>query len=123
MHTTELESVITCAIFDIEQKELRKEKKNEKEKNGVFPLNIIRKMTKAKDYSVLPSEGLSRNELSIRLNEGKNSPLVQSGVENRRMERRAGVSEKNETERRLVKQALKNHIKAEYAKQYNFNAM
>ena len=113
----DLQNAINSAIFDIERKELKKEQRNEK--TNRFPLRIIRKIQNKKDYVSLETiNSCSPQELSLRLDEGRQSPLFNSEQSDRQRERRTGVAEKNEMERRLVKQTLKNHIKAEYAKQY-----
>ena len=122
MLTTDIENAVKCAVFDIEKKEMKKEIRSDK--HSPFPVRILRRFQNKKDYNSLHSaEACTSNELSARLNEGRRSPLVNSEQVNRQKERRAGVSEKNETERKLVKETLKNHIKAEYAKQYNFDIM
>jgi hypothetical protein len=122
MLTTDIENAVKCAVFDIEKKEMKKETRGDK--LSPFPVRILRRFQNKKDYNSLHSaETCTSNELSVRLNEGRRSPLVNSEQVNRQKERRAGVSERNETERKLVKETLKNHIKAEYAKQYNFDIM
>uniref|UniRef100_A0A7M5WMQ3 Uncharacterized protein n=1 Tax=Clytia hemisphaerica TaxID=252671 RepID=A0A7M5WMQ3_9CNID len=120
MLTTDIESAVNCAVYDIEKKEMKKEQQSSK--NSPFPVRMLRRFQHKKEYNSFQStEACSSNELTTRLNEGRSSPLVNSEQSNRQKERRTGVSERNETERKLVKQTLKNHIKAEYAKQYNFD--
>ena len=136
MLTTDIESAINCAVYDIEKKEMKKELRNEHNSSSstsFLPTRVLQRLKNMKKLSISgnnnsanynafeSAETCTADELASRLNEGRRSPLVNSDLVNRRRERRSGVSEKNETERKLVKQTLKNHIKAEYAKQYNFD--
>lgn len=134
MLTTDIESAINCAVYDIEKKEMKKELRNESTSSKLpfRPMRVLQRLKNMKkvsntgnnnaNYNAFEStEACTADELASRLNEGKQSPLFNSDLVNRRRERRSGVSERNETERKLVKQTLKNHIKAEYAKQYNFD--
>ena len=134
MLTTDIESAINCAVYDIEKKEMKKELRNisSSSSSPFLPVRVLQRLKNIKKnsisgnsnntYNALESaETCTADELASRLNEGRRSPLVNSELVNRRRERRSGVSERNETERKLVKQTLKNHIKAEYAKQYNFD--
>lgn len=140
MLTTDIESAINCAVYDIEKKEMKKELRNEQNSSPsasllspFLPGRMLQRLKNMKkssingnnnnaNYNAFESaEACTADELASRLNEGRRSPLVNSDLVNRRRERRSGVSERNETERKLVKQTLKNHIKAEYAKQYNFD--
>lgn len=147
MLTTDIESAVNCAVYDIEKKEMKKEMRNERNQNSTsaaLSLSLSRVLLRrfkankksngnghnssgsnsaaGGSYNAFESaETCSADELASRLDEGRHSPLVNSELVNRRRERRSGVSERNETERKLVKQTLKNHIKAEYAKQYNFD--
>lgn len=117
MQDTEWETALAVAVYDIKRSEMKKAVKEP------FTAKVKRKISKSSYDSLIPSKeelNLSKNELSIRLEEGRTSPLVlQSDSNDRNASRRAGVSEKNTIDRKLIKQTLENHIKARFAKEYN----
>ena len=53
-------------------------------------------------------------EEKVDIEEGRKSPLMKSPATNRKEMRREGVAEKNESEKKLVKEAVENVIKNTY---------
>ena len=45
--------------------------------------------------------------IKLEVEEGKTSPIIKSPMANRKLDRREGVAEKNNTERKLVKESVK----------------
>ena len=66
-----------------------------------------------------PMEHDCCSELAVELAEGKKSPMLLSPVMNRKKDRREAVSEKNVTERSLVKQSLKKLIQDDNISKYD----
>ena len=59
------------------------------------------------EYSQLLDEECTCGEARLNIEEGKTSTVIISPIMNRKAHRREGVSEKNNTERKLVKEAVK----------------
>merc|ERR1719505_483465 len=60
-------------------------------------------------------------ELEAELAEGQESPIFLSPIVDRKTQRREAISEKNPTERALVKWTLKHYMQAEHASRYTLN--
>ena len=57
-------------------------------------------------------------ELEAQLVEGQQSPILLSPITDRKNQRREAISEKNLTERALVKSTLKHYMQGEHASRY-----
>ena len=97
-----MEIVIEHAALSIKEKEKKKHKKTTH--------------NKPKDYESIGTECCE--ELNAELNTGKKSPMLLSPVLNRKAERREAVSEKNCTERTLVRESVKKLIQDENVEKY-----
>ena len=86
-----MESAIDHAIEDIKAKAEDKQKHMDNKGKPIEPKSYCK-------------------ELDLQLEEGRKSPLLLSPGTNRKEVRREAVSEKNETERCLVTESLKNLI-------------
>ena len=101
-----MEHAIETAVAGVKKKEEKKMKK---------------KTTSGESKMVrMNSEVLLKAELQ----EGRKSPLLRRHqsceVNNEKFQRREAVAERNETERQLVKEALKNFVKKEHIREYTF---
>ena len=61
----------------------------------------------------------SNNNMKLKVEEGKDSTIIKSPLTNRKFERREGVAEKNDTERKLVKESVKVMARTTYLNDYN----
>lgn len=99
-----MEQAIETAAHTINKKEEKRHKKHcQQAKN---------------DYRHLPC---NCDDVKLQVEEGKASKVLKSPVMNRKAERREGVAEKNETERKLVKETVKVIVKSSHIDDYNFN--
>ena len=97
-----MEKAIAYAVEEIKTKEEKKIKKNKKKTS--------------KKYEQLPDECC--NDLIVKLEECKQSPILHSTLPDRNAGRREAVSEKNQTERCLVRQSLRRFIQEENITKY-----
>lgn len=81
-------------------------------------LHNKKKIIKPKNYEQISNHDCC-SELKVELEEGKKSPILLSPIANRKLDRREGVSERNITERSLVKKSLKNLIQDDNIAKYD----
>lgn len=105
----DIDNAIENAVYDVQKKETKRNKK----------LTVNVNKAKFKDYKMISPDLLSPAQVQDCLEEGRKSPLIKSPVADRKFVRCQGVSEKNEIERHLVKETLKNCLKAENVLEYN----
>jgi hypothetical protein len=101
-----MEHAIETAALTINKKEEKKHKK-------------YCQLSKTKDYN--KRDVCNCNDVKLQLEEGKESTVIKSPLMNRKFQRREGVAEKNETERKLVKETVKVIIKGSHIDDYNFH--
>ena len=109
MLNSDLEICIDNAVVHIK----KKEKKKSKQENV-----SISKIFHKKKYVLMNEEILSAAELQIRLDEGKKAILTAASQNNRQWIRRLAVSERNETERQLIRRTIKSQIIAHQINEY-----
>ena len=100
-----MDSAIEAAAEQINKKE---EKKHKKHCN-----------TCSKNHS--KHETCNCDDVKLQIEEGKDSKVMKSPQVNRKCERREGVAEKNETERKLVTETLRVIVRNTNMGDYNFN--
>ena len=71
------------------------------------------------DYSQLKDEECTCGQVRLNVEEGKTSTVILSPIIDRKADRREGVSEKNNTERKLVKEAVKVVVRSANMKDFN----
>ena len=104
----EMNDAIETAVHCIRKKE---SKKHHKKHCHLF---------KRKPSAAKVGQRCSCNEMQLELQEGKESKVIKSPRMNRRSVRREAVAEKNETERKLVKETIKVVLKGSNIDEYNF---
>ena len=72
------------------------------------------------ENSQVLDEECTCGEARLNIEEGKTSPVIISPITNRKADRREGVSEMNNTERKLVKEAVKVVARSENMVEFNF---
>ena len=72
---------------------------------------------RSRKYELIDENELG-DELDTELDEGQQSPILQSPIVDRKRERREAISEKNITERALVKSTLKHYMQSLHAARY-----
>ena len=105
-----MDEAIETAAYSINKKESKKHKKH----CSLFKGGV--KKGPGNELTV----GCSCGGLRVELEEGKDSPVMKSPRVNRKSIRREGVAEKNETERKLVKETIKVILKGSNIEEYNF---
>ena len=93
----------------------KKESKKHNHKKHCHLFNFMKKETPNELNVDCTCDGLR-----VELEEGMKSTVMKSPRMNKKSMRREGVAEKNETERRLVKETIKVILKENNIEEYNF---
>lgn len=112
MLAKDIEIALEDAVYCIQKKELKKEKRRN---------STVKKIFNKQKYELITEQTLTQEELKARLEEGKKSLLIRSPQNDRKYERRQAVFERNETERQLVRSTVKNHMINQQMQEYYLN--
>ena len=107
------EDAVEIAAHHVRKKE---EKDLKKKKHSHEDHNLI---DHQQNCSQGDEEQKSCNFVKLQVEEGKVSTILKSPKANRQFERRAGVAEKNDTERKLVKECVKVVTRANNLNDFN----
>ena len=101
-----MDHAIKHAVLEIKLKEEKFHKSKGKRSKKSF------------SYETIDDSSGSCEELETQLVEGQQSPILLSPIVDRKNQRREAISEKNLTERALVKSTLKHYMQGEHASRY-----
>ena len=121
MDEEEMEEAIETAAYALNKKQTKKQaKKHCHLFKTTSPKTSPNGSPQDTNFLGVGGPGCKCGGLHVELQEGMESTVMKSPRMNRKSMRREGVAEKNETERKLVKETIKVILKGSNIDEYNF---